>query len=155
MRIKYVNQPKPRADGKPPKFGNIAMETGEKFFVNVGLLNLYQPGMEINPPSTTETWGTSVVQVIPAHWSPTMNGGAQAPTQNPGPTYAPPASQPQHPPPTAPQPGSNSASMPMEMSIFITGIVGRAMGGGNYGVTDIKALTLGALEAWRELQAKL
>lgn len=36
--------------------------------------------------------------------------------------------------------------------IFITGIVGRAMGSGQFSVTDIKALTLAAYEAWQALQ---
>lgn len=36
--------------------------------------------------------------------------------------------------------------------IFITGIVGRAMGSGQFSVTDIKGLTLAAYEAWQVLQ---
>lgn len=41
-----------------------------------------------------------------------------------------------------------------DWSIFVTGIVGRAMGSGKFGPTDIKALTLAALEAWVEVDAK-
>ena len=36
--------------------------------------------------------------------------------------------------------------------IFITGIVGRAMGSGQFSVTDIVGLTLAAAEAWQALQ---
>ena len=42
-----------------------------------------------------------------------------------------------------------------ERMIFITGVVGRAMGSGQFASTDIKILTLGADDAWNALQAKI
>lgn len=41
-----------------------------------------------------------------------------------------------------------------DWSIFVTGIVGRAMGSGKFGITDIKGLSLAALEAWIDTDAK-
>lgn len=41
-----------------------------------------------------------------------------------------------------------------EWSIFVTGIVGRAMGSGKFAATDIKGLTLAALEAWYEVDER-
>lgn len=37
--------------------------------------------------------------------------------------------------------------------IFVTGIVGRAMGGGHFGIHDIDALTKAAVAAWRNRNA--
>lgn len=61
-----------------------------------------------------------------------------------------------HRPEEKPQGGNfnNGAGRGIEWSIFITGIVGRAMGSGKFGLTDIKGLTLAALEAWIEVDAK-
>lgn len=50
---------------------------------------------------------------------------------------------------TQPQPHRNGDAKAREM--FIMGVVGRAMGGGNFQVTDIKLLTLAAADAWDEL----
>lgn len=136
MKVKYVNQPK-KPDGK---FGNIKMETGETFFVNVGRLNLYRAGMEIEPPSKSEKWGDNVVQVIPANYDPT---GGSAPNAPPplNPSYN------QQPAPTLPPRTNGSLSKEGEM--FVMGVVGRAMGSGKFDITDIDLLTKAAIQAWR------
>lgn len=65
---------------------------------------------------------------------------------------------------SAPQPGKQysapqrqasapTSNMDQSQHIFITGIVGRAMGSGNFALTDIKALTLAARDAYNALSA--
>lgn len=58
----------------------------------------------------------------------------------------------------APQPTPAGAATPVnldkERDMFVTGVVGRAMGGGQFSAGDIKILALAADEAWLELQAK-
>jgi hypothetical protein len=135
MKIKYVNAPK-REGGK---FGNIKMETGETFFVTAGNLNRFKVGMEIEPPSKAEKWGDNVVQVIPAHYDPAAN------------TNAAPAS-------TPPAPGHNSrqsGSVDKDAMIFVTGIVGRAMGSGKFDTQDIPLLSKAAVAAWNEIKGDL
>lgn len=132
MKVKYVNQPK-KPDGK---FGNIKMETGETFFVNVGRLNLYRTGMEIEPPSKSEKWGDNVVQVIPANYDPT---GGSAPNAPPPPLNG---SYNQ-------TPARSNGALGKEGEMFVMGVVGRAMGSGKFDTTDVDVLTKAAVQAWR------
>ena len=53
----------------------------------------------------------------------------------------------------AAQPAANGTSSSNAEDIFVTGVVGRAMGSGQFGLSDIKALTLAAVEAYREWKA--
>lgn len=135
IKIKYVNQPK-KVDGK---YGNIKSDDGSTYFIPVSALGKYRAGMEFMAPVAPAKWGQDVVQIIPAHFDP---GGSPAAPQ----TAAPAAPQ-QSAPPT----GHNSARMsdPKDMLIFVTGIVGRAMGSGQFGVTDISLLTQAALAAYK------
>ena len=60
--------------------------------------------------------------------------------------------------PTAPQPtnyNSMSKSDTQRMDIFVTGIVGRAMGSGQFSVHDIAELTRNAVSAFNENLKKL
>ena len=65
---------------------------------------------------------------------------------------------PQAPSAPAPQPMPQGAATPVnpdkERDMFVTGVVGRAMGSGQFPATEIKILLLAADEAWLELQAK-
>ena len=54
----------------------------------------------------------------------------------------------QAPPPAAPNNRPLAQSDQAE-DIFVTGIVGRALGSGQFGTTDIDALTKAAVQAWR------
>lgn len=134
MKIKYVNAPK-REGGK---FGNIKMETGETFFVTAGNLNRFKVGMEIEPPSKAEKWGDNVVQVIPAHYDPAANTN----------TASPPAPGPAAPP-------RPSGSVDKDAMIFVTGIVGRAMGSGKFDTQDIPLLSKAAVAAWNDIKGDL
>lgn len=140
MKVKYVNQP--RKEGG--KFGNIKMESGETFFVNVGQLNKYRVGMEIDPTGhfSNEKWGDNVVQVLRATFDPANANAAPAPAAAPSPSH-------NNPPATYSSNGTKDAAM------FVMGVVGRAMGSGNFGATDVKALALAAVEAWNEVKGRL
>ena len=57
--------------------------------------------------------------------------------------------------PAASHAGNGGANGPdKDKLIFVTGVVGRAMGSGSFQATDVKVLTLAALEAWSALSAK-
>jgi hypothetical protein len=62
------------------------------------------------------------------------------------------------PSPYAPQPAPVGAAMSVnpdkDRDMFVTGVVGRAMGSGQFGVNEISLLTLAAEEAWGNLLAK-
>lgn len=54
---------------------------------------------------------------------------------------------------TSPQQATNGqaqATHDTAEEIFVTGVVGRAMGSGKFGVEDIEGLTKAAMNAWRE-----
>ena len=46
--------------------------------------------------------------------------------------------------------GGNSKSSTQRLDIFVTGVVGRAMGSGHYSVADIPALTKKAVQSFNE-----
>ena len=135
VNIEYVNQPK-----KPGgKYGNLNIgKDRDLIFVPVGELGWYQPG-PMSVEVEHQTWGDKNVQVAvrPA------NGPAQQP---PGDWQRP---QPQMPP--APQ-GHNGAPNDKDKMIFVTGIVGRAMGSGQFSAADISVLVEHALEGWAAYQ---
>lgn len=132
MKVKYVNQPK-KPDGK---FGNIKMETGETFFVNVGRLNLYKAGMEIEPPSKSEKWGDNVVQVIPANYDPT--GGTAPNTPAPQPTPSRPA-------------GNGYAKN--DVQIAAMALMKSFIETGQFGLTDLPTLEAACIPAAKRIVA--
>lgn len=142
MKIKYVNQPK-KADGK---YGNIKMDNGDTYFVNVGNLNKYAVGMDITPPATPTKWGDNVVQVIPPHYDPTAAN--QNATQPPATPSAPP-------PTSAPPSGHNSARMSnadgKDVMITAIALMKSFIEGGNYGLTDLPALEAACIPAAKRI----
>lgn len=76
-----------------------------------------------------------------------LNGAAPPP-----PNYPPPPSQAPSPPIGHNSNGNgNGRGLTQAKEIFITGIVGRAMGSGQFTSTDIKLLALAAADAWDAL----
>jgi hypothetical protein len=57
------------------------------------------------------------------------------------------------PPPGAPAQAAGNDDV--QRMIFVTGVVGRAMGSGKFGASEIKELTLEANEAFRELTSQI
>lgn len=150
MKIKYVNAPKKEGG----KFGNIKMESGETFFVNVGRLNLYRTGMEIEPPSKSEKWGDNVVQVIPANYDPT---GGSAPNAAPplNPAYN---QEPAPPPvgwqrPSAPVSNGNGGCSPKDVQITAIALMKSYIETGKFGLTDLPVLEAACIPAAKRIVA--
>jgi len=137
---KYVNPAKP-----DKKFGSIVDPNGAKFMLPVGMQDAFQAGQTYDVPTSRKNWGQDVVTVIEGRPG---SAGSTAPATPPPP--APAAS--------APPAGHNSARMsnvdPKDVFIFVTGVVGRAMGSGKYDVSDIDLLTKAAIEAYRNNLAR-
>lgn len=134
---KWINPPK-----KPGgKWGNVKDASGNVLWVPVPYLNHFQEGQPINVVTKTSDrpWGTL------GHVEQIVNINGQDVTGQQGPVQA----------------GDRPAPIPQnvpkddkEEGMFIMGVVGRAMGSGQFGVTDILDLTQAAALAWRERHIK-
>lgn len=134
---KYVNHAKP-----DKKFGSIIDPNGAKFMLPVGMQDAFVAGQTYDVPTSNKKWGQDAVVVIEGR--PGAAGSTHPAT--PAPT-----------PQTSPA-GHNSGRMTnyddKDALIFITGVVGRSMGSGSFGATDIKLLTLAAIEAWDAVRSR-
>ena len=137
----YVNPAKP---GK--KFGNIKEASGVKWIIPAGWENLFSPNVPAHIDYEAQTWGSESVNIVRG-----VNGNMQpAPTQpSPPNPMAPPVPQPLPAIPVPPQPVASRDDKVAE-EIFVTGIVGRAMGSGQFSVLDIAVLAKAATQAWHE-----
>ena len=106
------------------KFGRVLTPDKTAYMGTASILSGIQPKTTIVVDLEEQTWGDKKVQVI--------QRVIQAAPNTPAPV------------------GAQSASE----DIFVTGVVGRAMGSGKFAVTDIKLLTLAAAEAYREWKGK-
>ena len=117
---KYVNAPKP---GK--KMGSIKDQAGILWLCDPGLLTSFSPGRPATVEAETVKFNDgTVMQKITGivHGAePATNGAAHHGNER--------------------QPNAGR-------EIFITGIVGRAMGSGQFAIADITALTAAAAAAW-------
>ena len=129
VTAKYVNWPK---DGK--RFGSIKTPEGEMYWGEKPQLDRIAQGSTVTFEWEPQTWGEKPVKVIK------LVHGTSQPTPAPANGQAAPA----------PRPMSNSAPVKDEEAIFVTGVVGRAMGSGQFTTQDVKLLTLAAAEAYRE-----
>ena len=132
IAIKYKNPPR---EGK--KMGNVKTAGGDVYWFYREMSERLTEGHTIQAIVDHQTWGegsnAKQVQVIKS----IADGGAPA-----------------QPPLHAAGHNSNgyaSGTTLKDETIFVTGIVGRAMGSGKFGVTDIRALTLAAREAYQEV----
>lgn len=144
ISIKYVN---PAKEGK--KFGSIKSVEGDTYWVPAGMVSGFQPGTTVDVPTKTEKWGANIVNIVAGH-----AGGT--PQDLPG--WAKPI-VPRTPSP-APAPAPAPAAIPTPIGskdalIFVTGIVGRAMGSGQFKSGDIQDLTHEALKAWFMLKDQI
>ena len=130
----YVNPPK-RQGGK---YGNIKLQDGTLYMVPAHALANFQPGMVANIDFSVQNWGQPGQQQ-PFNVVTAINGvpvtGQAGPVQGgdrPAPT---------------PQ---NVPQSDKEEGMFIMGVVGRAMGSGQFGMDDILGLTQRAALAWKK-----
>ncbi len=133
----YVNPAKP---GK--QYGNIKEASGAKWIIPAGWDRMFVPNVTAHVDYETKTWGAETVNIVRG-----VDGSLQPAPPQPGPPSPPPATQPL--PSTPPQPGVSRDDKVAE-EIFVTGIVGRAMGSGQFSVTDIAVLAKAATQAWHE-----
>lgn len=102
------------------KFGSVVTPDKTRYMGTASILSGIKKDSTIVVDLESQKWGEDTVQVI--------KRVVQAVPNTPTPA------------------SSQSASE----DIFVTGVVGRAMGSGQFAVTDIKLLTLAAVQAYRD-----
>lgn len=138
VQVQYVNQPK-KVGGK---YGNIKDGQGRVFWVPAQHLGAFAPGATMDIGYDMQTWGQNNVAVVsqangmPLGHSPQAGQAAQAIVQRVTPQM-----------PDGQRLGQHDDSK--EEGMFVMGVVGRAMGSGQFAVTDIELLTKAAVQAWR------
>lgn len=140
ITIKYVNPPR---EGK--KFGSIKTPDGQTYWVPGALINEFQPNTTVDVPVQDAKWGANLVKVVAG--SP--SGDAAPAPQAQGNWNQPKASVPA---PSIPATGNMDRK---DALIFVTGVVGRAMGSGQYKSGDVSDLTHEALKAWFMLKDQI
>jgi hypothetical protein len=139
ISIKYVN---PAREGK--KFGSIKSVEGETYWVPAGMVSQFQPGTTVDVPTETQKWGANIQNVISGAANATPKRDESGWGRAAPPKFAAPPTQQA---PAAPA-ATNTPVNNKDALIFVTGVVGRAMGSGQYKSGDISDLTHEALKAW-------
>ncbi len=141
---KYVN-----AANAGKKYGSIKDEQDNKYVVPANMVNQFQVGVPVDIQFENQTWGGEPVSVIISVGAQTSQQSAQVtlPPQIQPVPHNPPAQQVPH---TPTQQSAPTLEDPTSENIFVTGIVGRAMGSGQFGSTDISLLAKAAVQAWRD-----
>lgn len=135
IQVKYVNPPK-KANGK---YGNVKTAEGKTYFVAIAALGQFSPGASYDVTTEAQTWGSDAVEVITKVNSAQTNAASNA-AQN---AQVSAAQTGETAKPTPPRPANDNG-----MHIFVTGVVGRAMGSGKYGLPDVAPLAEAAKHAW-------
>jgi hypothetical protein len=131
IQVKYDNPPKP---GK--KMANVKDAAGVTYFYYPDKMG-FQAGETVTIDYDVQDWGGKPMNVVKAIVPNGYRGPQQAQTVA-APSYTP-----------AP-PNGNGHATDKDKLIFVTGVVGRAMGSGQYSATDIGLLTKAAVVAFRE-----
>jgi len=138
MTLQYCNDPK----NPGAKYGNIKSTAGETVMVPIAMLPLFRgrEGTAIDVPTKVATWGqgSDAKQVTIATAGP-GGGGWQGAQPARAPQQPAPVAAPAYRPPAADKDGR---------AIFVTGVVGRAMGSGKFTASEILVLTQAAGEAY-------
>ena len=134
INVKWVNAAK---EGK--KFGSLVDVDGTKYMCPASMVSQFRPGTTVDVPTQQAKWGVDIVNVIAGH------AQASAPS-----TAA--WSKPQVPAVAPPATGNMDRK---DALIFVTGVVGRAMGSGQFKPSDIETLTHEATKAWFSLKEQL
>lgn len=148
ISIKYVNPAKP---GK--KFGSLKSVEGDTYWVPAGMVSDFTAGTTVDIPTETQKWGANMVNVVSGAAS-----GAPQQEQSGWGRAAPPKFAAPPPRPQAAAPAPAAVPTPIgakDALIFVTGVVGRAMGSGQFKSGDISDLTHEALKAWFLLKEQL
>ena len=144
--IQYVNDPKNPAG----KYGNVKLSDGTFIFVPVNMMSLFRgtEGKFAEIPTKSQTWGqgdeAKPVMIATAGPKPAANGGAAAGWT--GAQRSQPAAQAgytSYTPKTAAPKDDKEARQ-----IFVTGVVGRAMGSGKFVPSEIPVLAQADCDAY-------
>lgn len=163
ISIKYVNFPRPGG-----KYGTLKTEAGETIMVPPNLLGLFRAGQVVEIGTKDQTWGQGTEQErlvtiattgpLNVNTEPVQGQGVQSGYQRPV------QGQPLQRPNTGFQPrvipggagpyGNAVTGPPPDQArqIFVTGVVGRAMGSGKFAASEILVLTQAANEAFERLK---
>lgn len=164
VAIKFVNFPRVGSSGK---YGSIVGQDGTKIMVPVDMLPMFRQGTVVDIATKEQIWGDPNNPVIVATSGPGGGGptgavqgrgnlsGYQGATQQSGYQRASTGGQ-QGFQPRVVQGGSGGpVGMPagpdQSRQIFITGVVGRAMGSGKFSASEVLVLTEAAAEAYDRL----
>lgn len=145
----------PRDGNKPPAAKSTA---GDFFGLPDGYATLLSAGMTGTITYWSKTVPSGKVFHNATHWNGTpipKVAMEQNPANNvPQPQVAP---QPQPAQPVATQHIQTSVKQSSDTAeeIFVTGIVGRALGSGNFTIEDIPRLTMAATAAWRNRNGRM
>ena len=146
MTVQYVNDPR----NPTGKYGSIKSTAGETIWVPVTMLPLFRgrEGQAVDIPTKPATWGqgADAKQVTVATGGPgasKSSGGWQGAQRAPAAQQ--PAPQQQAPAPAYRPPATDKDTA---RQIYITGVVGRAMGSGKFTASEILVLTQAAAEAF-------
>jgi hypothetical protein len=135
IQVKYVNPPKPGG-----KMANVKDAEGNVYF-------FYPDKFSAQPGETVEyeqqNWKGKPALVIKGSLMPVAPDITKRPPAAPAPAYVPPAH-------FREPPAANGHATGKDKLIFVTGVVGRAMGSGKYDPNDIGLLTKAAVVAFHE-----
>lgn len=153
VKVLFVNPP---SGGKP--FGSI--KTQELGYVSVKpeILNMFQVNRTyVIQYDVTPKGYKNFVRFGPMEYAPNGNGSSVQGYTPPAPPYQPPppttyGQQAPTPRQTAPAYQQQSEKDDPSRMIFVTGVVGRAMGSGQFGVGDIASLATTANETYNALK---
>lgn len=134
ITTKYVNQPK----NPTGKMGSVVDMGGVRYMVPVENLSRFSVGASYEVATGQEVWkaGEAPVSVIRGIPTPV---GAGTPQQPSAPVN--------HPAPT-PHINGSKVGEAAARQIFVTGIVGRALGSGKFTISDMDALASAAAAAY-------
>lgn len=130
----------PIADGA--KSGSLKAADGSIYKFLPWQAKFIHQGETIEVPISESEFNGKVYKWFAKTWPPKDQ-------QNAARQGAAPQLTPSTPAPVAHTPSSARMTDPKDVMIFVTGVVGRAMGSGNFGVTDIDLLTKAALAAYK------
>lgn len=138
VKVKYVNHPKKEGG----KYGNIKVDGDELIWVPVDQLRLFQQGQSYEIEIKRQKWGENWVDIL----DKIIYGGGGREANG---DHRPQQERAQ----AAPVQARNQwQTGEAQRDIFITGVVGRAMGSGKFGPDDLKAWTKAAVDAWFSAQ---
>ena len=153
ITVRYVNFPRPGSSGK---YGTLKLTDGSTLMCPVDLLEYFRANQQYDVPTKDQTWSNGPVTIVagPPGGQNQAAGGYYGNGGYPRAVSRETATRPN----TGFQPrvvqgglGQPAKSHDQERMIFITGVVGRAMGSGKFAPSEIPVLLQAAAESFDRL----